>query len=166
MDSIRPFRINIRNKNLLVDILSAFFILLFIYAALSKVLDFEKFRVELGKSPILNSFAYPISILIPSLEIIIAIMLAVKRCQYLGLYMAYSLMVMFSAYIIVILKFSSYIPCSCGGILQNMSWTQHLFFNVAFVLLGAFAVLIHPNQNQDLIAIGGNAETLDSRQLT
>jgi len=153
-------------RNVLVEVIAGLFILLFVYAALSKLQDFEKFRVELGKSPILNAFAFPVSILIPVLEVIIAMMLVVKRFQYLGLYLAFSLMVMFSAYIIAILKFSSYIPCSCGGILQNMAWTQHLFFNIGFVFLGGIAVLIYPNQNEGLIRIRGNAETLNSKQLT
>jgi hypothetical protein len=161
MDAFKITQINIKKRSVLTDLLCTFFILLFIYAALAKVLDFEKFRVELGKSPVLNAFAFPVSILIPLLEVIIAIMLAIRRFQYFGLYLAFSLMVMFSAYIIVILKFSSYIPCSCGGILQSMSWKQHLFFNVGFVLLGAVAILIHPNQNHDLIAIGGKAEPLN-----
>jgi hypothetical protein len=49
---------------------------------------------------------------------------------------------MFTAYIITILNFSEYIPCSCGGILQNMTWKTHLVFNIGLVLLSIAGILI------------------------
>jgi hypothetical protein len=52
-------------------------------------------------------------------------------------------MSMFSAYIIAITQFSDYIPCSCGGILQKMSWNQHLVFNFLFVSLAAAGILLY-----------------------
>ncbi|WP_448635231.1 MauE/DoxX family redox-associated membrane protein [Pedobacter panaciterrae] len=142
---------NTNRRNILIEIIASLFILLFVYAALSKLQDFEKFQVELGKSPILNTFSRPISVLIPVLEIIISVMLVIKRFQYFALYLSFSLMVAFSVYIVSILKFSSYIPCSCGGILENMTWTQHLIFNMGFVLLGATAILIYPSRMKNLL---------------
>lgn len=137
-------------RSILVEIIAGLFILLFVYAALSKLQDFEKFRVELGKSPILNAFSAPVAILVPIIEIMISIMLVVKHFQYVAFYLSFSLMVIFSAYITSILKFSPYIPCSCGGILQNMTWTEHLIFNLGFVLLASIAVLIYPNRMKNL----------------
>ncbi|WP_394353492.1 MauE/DoxX family redox-associated membrane protein [Pedobacter foliorum] len=131
----------------LVDFISALFVLLFIYAAMSKFHDFEKFRIELGKSPILNVISNYVAIFIPSSEIGISILLFSKRYQFLGLYASFSLMVIFSGYIVIILKFSTYIPCSCGGILQNMTWNQHLIFNIVFIVLSIISILIYPNKN-------------------
>jgi len=139
-----------KNRSVLIDIISAAFVLLFVYAALSKILDFEKFRVELGKSPVLNVFAGFIAISVPLFEIVIAILLIIRKSQLFALYASFTLMTLFSTYIITILKFSSYIPCSCGGILSNMSWIQHLLFNIGFVVLGGIAIIIYPNQNKDL----------------
>jgi hypothetical protein len=141
----------INKRNLLTDILAGLFIILFVYSALSKLQDFEKFSVELGKSPILNAFSGPVSIFIPMIEIVISAMLVIKRFQYIALYLSFCLMVVFSTYIVLILKFSAYIPCSCGGILQNMTWTQHLIFNIGFVFLGLIAVLIYPNRMKNLL---------------
>ncbi|MEJ0031509.1 MAG: MauE/DoxX family redox-associated membrane protein [Bacteroidota bacterium] len=45
-------------------------------------------------------------------------------------------MVMFTAYIVVITRFSEYTPCSCGGVLEKMSWDQHLVFNIGFCGVG------------------------------
>src|ERR1700741_3050366 len=111
-----------RRKQLMLEIISALFILLFMYAAASKLLDWQKFRVQLGQSPLLTSFAGWMVWLVPSVEIIISLMLTTSRFRRIGLYASFSLMVMFTAYIIAITRFSDYVPCSCGGVLENMTW--------------------------------------------
>ena len=132
-------------KNYFIDIISLILILLFVYAAASKLLDYQKFQVQLGQSPILTHFAGWVAWIIPGLEIVISILLAVPGCRMLGLYASFSLMVMFTAYIVAITRFSEYIPCSCGGILQHMNWNQHLIFNFVFVLLAIVSILLYPN---------------------
>jgi len=127
----------------LIEIISALLIFLFVYAAVSKLLDYQKFQVQLSQSPLLTPFAGWVSWIIPFLEIIISLVLAFRKFRLLGLYASFSLMVMFTAYIIAIAKFSDYIPCSCGGVLQNMSWNQHLVFNIAFVLLALVGIVLH-----------------------
>jgi hypothetical protein len=67
-------------------------------------------------------------------------MLVWPRWQLAGLYASLGLMVMFTTYIIVITHFGDYIPCSCGGVLQNLTWTSHLIFNSVFVLLALLAL--------------------------
>lgn len=114
---------------------------LFLYAAVSKLLDYNNFVVQIGQSPLLSAFAGWISWLVPALEIIIAIGLLIPRCQRIALIAAFLLMVKFSAYIFFIMNFSAFVPCSCGGILEAMSWKQHLIFNIAVCLLGLIALL-------------------------
>lgn len=131
-------------KTILIEVICAAFILLFIYAGVSKLRDFEKFSIELAKSPILNPIASWVVIVIPLIEIALSVFLMIKSLRLVALYVSFSLMILFSAYIVAILKFSSYIPCTCGGVLQNMSWREHLAFNIGFVGLGAIGVLIYP----------------------
>lgn len=126
-----------------VDIVTSLFILLFVYAAVSKLVEFEKFTIQLGKSPLLAPFANWVSWGIPFFEIGIALLLTIDRFQLAALYASFSLMVVFSAYIITILNFSEYVPCSCGGILENMNWYQHLFFNISYVLLAVTGILLY-----------------------
>ena len=141
---------------LLADIMSALFIILFVYAAISKFTDFQKFEVELGKSPVLSPFSKVLVWLVPIIEIGISLILALKQFQLIGFYLAFSMMVLFSAYIVTILNFSEYIPCSCGGILENMSWKQHMVFNCFFVLLGVIAVLIYPLNKESIAIVRGS----------
>lgn len=130
-------------KTALFKVICYLYIFLFVYAAFSKLLDFEAFKVQLGQSPLLSANAYWVVYMIPTVEIIISILLAVARWRYLGLITAFGLMVMFSTYIIIILNYSSFIPCSCGGILSEMNWTQHLVFNIGFVVLAIIGLLLH-----------------------
>ncbi|MCZ4320303.1 hypothetical protein O4H26_15015 [Aequorivita viscosa] len=125
-----------------VNVVSLLFVLLFIYAAVSKLLDFETFTVQLAQSPLLSAYAGFIAYLVPTAEIGIAILLMVGRYRTLGLYASYLLMVMFTTYIFIILNFSDFIPCSCGGVLEKLSWTQHFIFNIVFILLAGVAVFL------------------------
>jgi uncharacterized membrane protein YphA (DoxX/SURF4 family) len=117
------------------------FILLFTYAGFSKLLDYQKFRVQLGQSPLLTAFSGWVAWIIPLVEILISLFLLFPKFRTIALYASFSLMVVFTAYIVAILRFSEFIPCSCGGILQNMTWSTHLKFNLCFVLLAAGAIM-------------------------
>jgi uncharacterized membrane protein YphA (DoxX/SURF4 family) len=129
-------------KNAVIDTVCLLYILLFAYAAVSKILDYENFRIQLGQSPLLSSFAGIIAWLVPAIEIIIAISLMIVHLRKVSLFLGYLLMCMFTAYIYIILHFSSFIPCSCGGILEKLGWTEHLFFNMAYVLLAIIGLLL------------------------
>lgn len=128
-------------KKQIVNIISYSFILLFLYAAANKLMDFQKFKVQLGQSPLLTDYAVIIAWFIPIIEILISIMLVFKRTLLPGLYTSFGLMVLFTTYIIVILSFAERVPCSCGGILEKMTWEQHLVFNLVFVGLGVVGII-------------------------
>jgi uncharacterized membrane protein YphA (DoxX/SURF4 family) len=136
-------RLNIRIQNLFLESICLLYILLFVYAAVSKLLDFETFKVQLGQSPLLSAYADWIVYSIPIIEIVISVALLASRFRYIGLLAAFGLMVMFSVYIVIILNYSSFIPCSCGGILSEMNWTEHLTFNISFVVLALIAIVFY-----------------------
>lgn len=129
-------------RHIAIEVISFLFIFLFVYAAMNKLLDIEKFRVQIGQSPLLTSLAPFVAWFIPIFEIAVALMLTIPKFRLFGLYASFSLMVMFTAYIVVILNFSDHIPCSCGGVLERLGWTEHLLFNVAFVLLALAGILL------------------------
>jgi len=128
-------------KTIIIEVVCLLYIMLFVYAAVSKLLDFENFQVQLGQSPLLSAFAWWISWLVPMVELVISLLLCIPKFRTFGLFAAFSLMIMFTAYIFIVLHYSSFIPCSCGGILEKMSWSVHLGFNIVFLLLAAFAFL-------------------------
>lgn len=140
------------SNKIIIEIISLLFVLLFLYAAVSKILDFENFQVQLGQSPLLSAYSFWISRLVPSAEILIAIALMVPRWRMMGLLAAFNLMIMFTVYIFIILNFSSFVPCSCGGILEKMTWQTHLIFNIVFVVL-AFCAFLFEYQRKEKAGI-------------
>lgn len=135
-------------KIIIIETICFLFIVLFVYAAASKLADVEQFRVQIGNSPLLTDFAGVIAWIIPIGEIVVAIALAIPRLRLAALYAAFSLMIMFTAYIIIILNFADHVPCSCGGVLEKLGWTEHLIFNIVFVLLALVGIIILSKQGE------------------
>ena len=136
-----------KTKSIILEIICFLFILLFVYAAMSKLLVFDEFKIQIGQSPMLTPFVSIVAWTIPCLEIVIALMLILPRFRLLGLYAAFNLMVLFTVYIFIILNFSNDIPCSCGGVLEKLGWTEHLIFNIVFVILAVIGILIMTPKN-------------------
>ncbi len=128
-------------RNAVVQAACYLYILLFVYAALSKLLDFENFRVQLAQSPLLSAYAGLIAPAVITAELLVALMLCFKATRLPGLYASFFLMIAFTVYIYLILNYCDFVPCSCGGIIEQFGWTQHLIFNTAFAALALVAIL-------------------------
>lgn len=135
-------RIKPELKNIIIEIICILYIMLFVYAAVSKLLDFKSFQVQLGQSPLLSSFAEYLSYLVPLIELILAVLLVFNTTRIIALFGCFTLMMLFTNYIFFILNFASYVPCSCGGILEKMGWKSHFIFNLFFVLLAIGAIVL------------------------
>lgn len=136
-------------RKIAVEIISFLFIVLFVYAALTKLADYKKFVVQVGQSPLLTDIASFVAWFIPAIEITIAVLLSFSRTRTAGMYGSFSLMVMFTAYIIAILNFSEHIPCSCGGVLETLGWTEHLVFNVVCIGLALTGIIFTTRKEVD-----------------
>ena len=142
-----------KKRALFTDVVCALFILLFVYAAVSKLSDYEKFRVQLGQSPLLTASAGTVAWAVPAVEIVLSGMLLFQKTRLIALYGCFTLMVMFTAYITAILNFSDFVPCSCGGVLEKLGWRDHLVFNIVFMLLAAMAILLFARKKSFMISI-------------
>ncbi|MBO9730198.1 MAG: hypothetical protein J7623_16280 [Chitinophaga sp.] len=129
------------NRKNITQLIASLLILLFSYAATSKLVDYQTFVIQLGKSPLIDQYAIPISWGIPSLEYVVVALLLFSRSRLLGFYASFFLMMLFTVYIYAILHFSYDLPCSCGGVLSQLSWQQHLIFNIAFTILSLFGII-------------------------
>jgi putative oxidoreductase len=127
-------------KATIVEITSSLLILLFVYTALSKLAGFVQFKETLRKSPFIGSNASWIAWMLPVTELIVALLLLMPFTRLLGLYSSLALMIIFTVYIAYMLAFTPKLPCSCGGVLKDMTWKQHLVFNIFFTLLASIGV--------------------------
>jgi len=82
---------------------------------------------------------------LPFTELAIVALLIFDRTRLAGLYAAFIVMIAFTFYTaVVLMHVFKYIPCSCGGIIKNLSWQQHLVFNLFFVLISLIGILKYP----------------------
>ena len=88
----------------------------------------------------MSAYAGFVSYAVIIIEILIATLLSFEKSRTIGLYAATALMTSFTAYIFLILNYSDFVPCSCGGILEKLGWTEHLIFNLICVLSGIVAI--------------------------
>lgn len=137
-------------RTLLVDSIAFFFILLFLYTATVKLMDWHTFREELQSSPLVGNFAGVLVWTLPALEIVLAVALFVPAWKLYGLYATFILMVLFTAYVGAILLIDNQLSCSCGGIIENLPPDRHIIFNGICVLLAGLAILIHRRQTPTL----------------
>lgn len=120
--------------------------LLFIYTAFSKILDYSDFIFQLEKSPLIPVGKGDIFGLGVIVSEILASYLLFKKEQY-GLYLSLFLMASFTVYLYVIINYSYYIPCSCGGVLEQMDWNTHIIFNLGITVLIISSILSQVTSN-------------------
>lgn len=132
--------------NIIIEIICFLLILLFVYAALSKLFDYDSFRQQLQRIPLLSQFSNAGWIL-PVAELITAVMLCVRLSRFTGLYISFFLLLAFTIYIAGMLLLAKHLPCSCGGVLRQMTWTQHLLFNIFFLLISLAGIRLEKDNN-------------------
>ncbi len=137
----------------IASIISYFFAFLFIYTSVSKILDFEKFQVQISQSPILSPYSHFISYGVIITELVIVGLLITSKIMRMGLLAFCGIMSAFTMYIYLILNYTGSVPCSCGGIIESMSWDQHLTFNIACIILAVVAIVITFKKNISSISV-------------
>lgn len=140
-------------KLLAKNLIASLFIFLFVYTGLTKFINIESFKTALGSSSILKPVAGILSFAVPLTELAISTLLFIPVSRRIGFLCSMILMGLFSVYIMAMLLFASELPCSCGGIIQQMNWTQHLIFNIVFTILGFTGWILSKKHNKDLFAI-------------
>lgn len=141
----------------ILQLIRYIFLLLFFYAGLTKLLEGELFYNNLYNSPILPESSLLIGVLacgVPILELGIAIGLLIPRYFTQVLVGVIGLLSIYSIYIVAILWWAPYQPCSCGGVTSLLSWEQHLVLNVVgilFSLVGLYVLRLQAKENTRII---------------
>lgn len=133
-------------------------VFLFTYTSVSKLMDHATFEITLLQSPIIKDHAIIISWLVPGIELIAVALLLLDKYRQEGLLLSLSLMITFTAYIFYMILFIPNLPCSCGGILKELSWDDHLLVN-GFILFSITISLITSTKQKLFIAINRNSRT-------
>jgi len=140
-----------RNKNSLTSLIAGLLIFIFVYTALNKLMQPVDLIIVLTKSGISVSNATFISILIPAVETIVALLLLSERVRLYGFAASFALMAAFTCYILYMMLSMPALPCPCGGVISRMSWTEHLVFNSAIMLFATTAFTLEKKRLKSLL---------------
>ncbi|WEA00727.1 MauE/DoxX family redox-associated membrane protein [Mucilaginibacter sp. SJ] len=141
-------------KTAIKSLIPALLAMLFIYAAVSKLLTFADFRQQLYNQNLPHWLSSLLLYLLPPAEVVVACLLCFRRYVISGLWLSLLLLIAFTGYIsLVLLHYWDRVPCSCGGILSHMSWASHLAFNWAFLILNILAVFLQLSDSKQHVQL-------------
>ncbi|SFQ31054.1 MauE/DoxX family redox-associated membrane protein [Parafilimonas terrae] len=129
-------------KPAILKAIQSLLILLFTYAAVSKLFDFNTFREQLSAVLWLSKISGLLSLAIPLTELLIVVFLAVPKAMKCGLYSAAIMLASFTLFLIIMISFNAALPCSCGGVISSLSWRQHIVFNFFFLALAIAGIFL------------------------
>ena len=144
--------INIK-RTTIIDLFAALFIFLFAYTAIHKLLHFKQFSFFLNKFDLFDHMHQFIAWSVIIIELFISALLFLPASRKAGLLASFVLMSLFTAFIIYMMLTSKKLPCSCGGIINKLSWQQHLILNIFLIGLagvGYYLARKHPPTGKQL----------------
>ena len=135
-----------KTKIILQEILVAILVILFVYTPASKLMKFHEYQLAMDAQPITAALRTFVLYAVPISEILAVILMAIPKFRKVGLYVTLGLLLTFTGYITLIqMNYYGRIPCSCGGVIKSLSWTQHLYFNLTFITINIIAIWLHSN---------------------
>lgn len=123
-------------------------IALWLYAAGSKLMEYQNFKEQLKGVSFLRPHANVLAVGVPAIEIIATLLLVFKRSRLMGHFVSFFLMLSFVIYIFYLLHFGEYKICSCGGIINKLSLREHFWFNVGFMVIAGLGTVLLPTSKK------------------
>ncbi|MBN8857131.1 MAG: hypothetical protein J0H29_02015 [Sphingobacteriales bacterium] len=125
---------------ILSDLCTSLMVLLFTYAGASKLLQQDVFRIQLINVPVIKKYRDIFALTLPIFELLLAVLMIVKHTRVAGLVVSLVTLCIFIAYLSISLLTNSDLPCHCGGVINSLSWKQHIFFNLFFIVVATFGL--------------------------
>lgn len=119
---------------------TAILICIFIYAALSKLLEYRLFVLQLHQHPYLRHIAPTVAWLLPLSELLVAAAMTIPATRKAGLFSAAVMLAGFTVYLGAMLLSGRHLPCACGGIISSLNWSQHMVFNGILIAMAIAAI--------------------------
>lgn len=133
-----------KTRTTLIEIICILLITLWVYTALSKLMDFALFKVQLSRQAIISDYAGIFVWFLPLIELVAALLLMFSITRKTGLLLSFSLMTIFTAYIgMVAFGIIEKSSCSCGGVLSQLGFKEHFWFNLVFLILAGLGIYLN-----------------------
>jgi len=143
--------------------IASVFIFLFTYTACVKLFSFASFRTTLSHSPLIGHFSPLIAVLLPLVGLIIAAMLFFPRSKRMGLWVSFTLIMVFSIYLAGPIVSGPLFPAAVADHSKPelaRAFAIKPFFDAAGSNRSAPSSEDAPTKTKILIAIAGAAENL------
>jgi hypothetical protein len=116
-------------------------VVLFAYTALNKLFALTRFRFQLTQFPWLSTHPALLAWAIIGAEIGIVALLLTPRRILIGFIASLILLFLFTTYLLIMLLTAPHLPCTCGGVLEQLSWPQHICLNLLFIGIAALGIV-------------------------
>jgi len=137
-------------RTIIIAAITMLNVVLFLYTGIEKMTDYELIKEQLSIIPLFARVANPVAWLLPLIELAVVVLLITPRWRLKGFYSSMILMAVFTFYLIATASLNKDLPCSCGGVIELLSWKQHLFFNGGIMLLIAWAIALMKKKKNEL----------------
>lgn len=112
---------------------------LWIPVTLDKMISFPVFKTGIMRQPFTESLGQVLVYSLPALETLTVFLLLLPALRKWGFLLSTLLMLAFTTYIGVALAgVWEHLPCGCGSVISGLSWKQHFFFNLFFLLISGY----------------------------
>lgn len=140
------FHLSDKTKAIIVDVITYLFVLLFVYTAYHKFDGMRSFIQILSLSPLTGNYSTFLGWTIPLVESLISFLLIIPYTKRIGLIGSLLLMISFTSFLIYGILSGSELPCKCGGVISTMSWQQHIWFNLGFIILAILGIKLYKTE--------------------
>lgn len=121
------------------NLLTLILLSLWIPVTLDKIINFESFKTGLLRQPFSENFTQFLIYALPFVEGLTITLLLLSTLRKWGFVLSTILMLAFTVYIgVALLGAWEKLPCGCGSVITSMTWKQHFFFNLFFLLISGW----------------------------
>lgn len=162
---------NIRLKYILY-LLTILLLLLWIPVTLDKFWDLQSFKQTLVRQPFPDEWAKILYWLLPTIEGICVLLFVLGTIDYpktkiflkWGFALSSLLLFTFTSFILFgVLGWYEQRPCGCGSVISFLSWEQHLWFNIGFLLISLFGIWASWTDRDNSDSQGSHKESNQTR---
>ncbi|SIS67349.1 hypothetical protein SAMN05421788_101550 [Filimonas lacunae] len=139
-------------KHLFVEGVNSLLVFFFTIICMYKMMNVRAMRHDMLNQPLPLWLSKVLIWIILLYEIVLVVLLLKRSTRKLGMYVALFLFVVYTIYTLLIINnFFAYVPCSCGGVVRFLSWSQNLWLNLCFLLLIVIAIVFSSNKREKAI---------------
>lgn len=134
------------NLHPIIIVITGFLILLWAYAAFSKIIDIPAFKKALRIQVFPLWVAKILLYVLPLSEIFVIVLLLIPETRLIGMYTSLFMMLLFTLYVGgAVFKIYERTPCACGGLFARLGWKKHFKVNVVLTIIALIGVILMEN---------------------